>query len=95
MENYVSIQVDCSRFFDGNRILSPSLDKLAKSLDSFLTLDSNNFKDELSKNKLSLPYEFFDLYNFDKHFNLTKEDFWSTLKQEFPQMKKLNVHKNY
>ena len=93
MENYVSIQVGCSRFLDSYRLLSSSLDKVVKSSDNFPILDSNIFKDELFKKKLSLLYEYFDLDNFDKHFNLTKEDFWSTLKQETPQMKNLNVHK--
>ena len=84
MEDYVSIQVGCLRFLDSYRFLSNSLDKLVKSLDSLPIMDENGFIDELFKKKLAYPYEYFNLDNFDKPLNLTKEDYWSTLTQWYP-----------
>ena len=84
MENYVSIQVGCLRFLDSYRFLSSSLDKLVKSLDSFPIMDENGFKDKISTKKLAYPYEYFNLDNFQKPLNLTKEDYWSTLTQSYP-----------
>ena len=91
MENYVSIQVGCLRFPDSYRFLSSSLEKLVKSLNSlpicevsFAVMDENGFIDTLFKKKLAYPYEYFNLDNFDKPLNLTKEDYWSTLTQSYP-----------
>ena len=84
MENYVSVQIGCLRFLDSYRFLSCSLDKLVKSLDSLPVMDENGFKDKLFKKKLAYPYEYFNLDMFDKPLNLTKEDYWSTLKQSYP-----------
>ena len=84
MENNVSIQVGCLRFLDSYRFLSSSLDKLAKSLDSLPIMDENGFIDKLFKKKLAYPNEYFNLDNFDKPLNLTKEDYWSTLTQSYP-----------
>ena len=79
------------RFLDSYRFLSRSLDKSVKSLDSlpiceasFAVMDENGFIDENFKKKLSYPYEYFYLDNFDKPLNLTKEDYWSTLTQSYP-----------
>ena len=83
MENYVSIQVGCLRLLDSYRFLSSSLDKLVKSLDSLPIMDENGFIDKLFK-KLAYPYEYFNLDNFDKPLNLTKEDCWSTLTRSYP-----------
>ena len=48
-------------------------------------MDENGFTDELFRKKLAYPYEKFTLDNFQEArsfaLNLTKEDFWSTLKQ--------------
>ena len=33
---------------------------------------------------MACPYEYFNLSNFQGTLNLTKEDFWSTLKQSYP-----------
>ena len=81
MENYVSIQVGCLRFLYSYRFLSSSLDKLVRSLDSlpiceasFAVMDEIGFIDENFKKKLAYPYEYFNLDNFDKPLNLTKED---------------------
>ena len=84
MENYVSIQVGCLRFLGSYRFLSSSLDKLVKSLDNLPVMDENGFIDELFKKKLAYPYEYFNLDNFDKPLNLTKEDYWSTFTQSYP-----------
>ena len=54
MENYVSVQIGCLRFLDSYRFLSPGLDKLVKSLDSFPILE-NYFKDPIFKTKLAYP----------------------------------------
>ena len=84
MENYVSIQVGCLRFLDSYRFLSSSLDKLVKNLDSLPIMDENGFIDKLFKKKLAYPYEHFNVDNFDKPLNLTKEDYRSTLTQSYP-----------
>ena len=47
-------------------------------------MDSNGFDDELFKQKLAYPYEYFNFDNFDNPVNLTKEDFYSTLNQSRP-----------
>ena len=59
----------------------------------------NIFEDELFKKKLAYAYEVFNLSNFQEPSNLTKEDFWSTLKQATPPDEEINrtqeVIKNY
>ena len=81
MENYVSVQVGCLRILDSYRFLPSSLDNLLKSLD---IMDSTSFKIELILKKLAYPIEYLYLDNFQEPLILTKEDFWSTLKQETP-----------
>ena len=59
-------------------------------------MQEHGLDDELFKTKLAYPNESFmqsafgNLGNFDKPLNLTKEDFWSTLKQETPQDEEIN-----
>ena len=84
MENYVSVQVSCLRFSDSYRIQSTNLDKLVKSINSFPLMDENGLDDELFMKKLSYFYEYVNLGNFEEPLNLTKEDFWSILKQTTP-----------
>ena len=81
MENYVSIQVGCLRFLDSYRFLSSSLDKLVRSLDNFPIMKLEGMSDDLFKKKLAYPYEYLNLDNFQEPLNLTKEDYWSTLKE--------------
>ena len=61
-------------------------------------MDFNNFEDELSKKKFAYPYKYLSHSNFQEPLNLTKEDFWSTLKQTTPPDEEINrtqeiVHK--
>ena len=90
MENYVSVQVGCLRFLDSYHFLSTNLDKLDKSINSFPIMDENGLDDELFKKKLAYPYEYVNLGNFQEPLNLTKEDFWSTLKQTTPPDEEIN-----
>ena len=52
--------------------------------------------EELFKKKLAYPYEYFmqsdsvTHTNFQESLNLTKEDFWSTLKQTTPPEEEIN-----
>ena len=94
MEHYVSVQVDCLRFLDSYRFLSTNLDKLVKSINSFPVTEENGFTDELFKKKLVYPYEKFTLIKFQESrsftLNLTKEHFWTTLKQTTPPDEEIN-----
>ena len=84
------------KFLDCYRVLSSGLDQLVKSLDSLpitqsdFGMDQNGFIVELFKKNLAYPYEYFTqsafgtLNNFHQPLNLTKEHFWSTLKQSCP-----------
>ena len=84
---------NCLGFLDSYRFLSSSLDKLVRSTNSFpitqspFGMDENCLDDELLKKKLAYPYEYFTqsaFGNFQEPLILTKEDFWSTLKQKTP-----------
>ena len=84
MESHVSVQVGCWRFLLSYCFLGSSFDKLVRSINSFPIYHSNIFKDEFFKKKLAYPYEYLNLSKFQEPLNLTKEDFWSTLKQTNP-----------
>ena len=86
MENYVSVQVDCLGFLNSYlSFLSSGLDKLVKSLDNLPKMKSAfGMDDKLFKKKLAYPYHYLSHNNFQDPPNLTKEDFWSTLKQPTP-----------
>ena len=90
MENYVGVQVGCLKFLDSYRFLSTNLDKSVKSINSFPIMEENGFADELFKKKLAYPHEYVNLGNFQEPLNLTKEDFWSTLKQTTPPDEEIN-----
>ena len=90
MENCVSVEVGCLVFLDSYRFLSTNLDKLVKSINSFPIVDENGLDDEFSKKKLAYPYEYLNLSNIQEPLNLTKEDFWSTLKQTTPADEEIN-----
>ena len=90
MENYVGVQVGCLRFSDSYRFLSTNLNTLVRSINSFQIMVENGFTDELFKKNLAYPYEYLNLGNFQEPLNLTKEDFWSTLKQTTPPDEEIN-----
>ena len=88
-EEYTSVKYGCIRFIDGYRFLSESLDKSVKKLDEddFKIL-KKEFPDKwqyLNK-KLAYPYEYFNNINDYKKpvDNLKKEDFFSKLKNGYP-----------
>ena len=88
-EEYISVTYGCVRFIDSYRFLSESLDKLVKNLDvdDFKIL-KKEFPDKwqyLNK-KLAYPYEYFNSINdYKKPINeLKKEDFFSKLKNDYP-----------
>ena len=58
MENYISVQIGCSRFLDGYRFLSSSHDNLVKNQIEFTILETFDCNDKL-KQKLAYPYEEF------------------------------------
>ena len=88
-EEYISVKYGCIRFIDSYRFLSESLDKLVKNLDEddFKIL-KKEFLDKwqyLNK-KLAYPYHYFNSINdYKKPVNdLKKEDFFSKLKNDYP-----------
>ena len=88
-EEYITVKYGCIRFIHSYRFLSESLDKLVKNLDEdeFKIL-KKEFPDKwqyLNK-KLAYPYEHFNSINDYKKSvkDLKKEDFFSKLKNEYP-----------
>ena len=89
-EEYTAVKYGCIRFIDSYRFLSESLDKLVKNLDEddFKIL-KKEFPDKwhyLNK-KLAYPYQYFNSINdYQKPVdNLKKEDFFSKLKNDYPE----------
>ena len=88
-EEYITVKYGCIRFIDSYRFLSESLDKLVKNLDEddFKTL-KKEFPDKWQylNRKLAYPYEYFNsIDDYKKPVNdLKKEDFFSKLKNEYP-----------
>ena len=66
------------------------MNKLVKSTNSFPLKDENGLDDELFKKELAYPYDYVNLGNFQEPLYLTKEDFWSTLKQTTPPDEEIN-----
>ena len=88
-EEYISVKYECIRFIDSYRFLSESLNKPVKNLneDDFKIL-KKEFPDKwqyLNK-KLAYPYEYFDsIDDYKKPVNnFKKEDFFSKLKNDYP-----------
>ena len=88
-EEYITVKYGCIRFIDSYRFLSESLDKLVKNLneDDFEIL-KKEFPDKwqyLNK-KLAYPYQYFNsIDDYKKPVNnLKKEDFFSKLKNDYP-----------
>ena len=88
-EEYISVRYGCIRFIDSYRFLSESLDKLVKNLDE---ADSKILKKEFPdkyqylNKKLAYPYQYFNsIDDYKKPVdNLKKEDFFSKLKNDYP-----------
>ena len=71
---------------DSYRFLDASLDKLFTTLKFFPSLDANGMKDYLFKRKLAYPYEKGKTNeSFYKPLKLGREDYFSTLKQSYPE----------
>ena len=88
-EEYIAVKNGCIRFIDSYRFLSETLDELGKNLDEddFKIL-KKEFPDKwqnLNK-KLAYPYEYFNsIADYKKPVdNLEKEDFFSKLKNGYP-----------
>ena len=88
-EEYIAVKYGCIRFIDSYRFLSESLDKLVKNLDEDdLKILKKEFPDKwqyLNK-KLAFPYEYFNsIDDYQKPVDtLKKEDFFSKLKNKYP-----------
>ena len=88
-EEYISVRYGCIIFIDSYRFLSESLDKVVKNSDEddfkILKKEFSN-KWQYLKKKLEYPYEYFN--NIDGYKkpvdNLKKEDFFSKLKNDYP-----------
>ena len=97
-EEYISVRYGCIRFIDSYRFLSESLDKLVKNLDEDdFKIVKKEFPDKwqyLNK-KLAYPYQIFNsIYDYKKPVNdLKKEDFFSKLKNDYPDNKEIEKTK--
>ena len=89
-ENYISVKIGCLKFLDSYRFLDASLDKLSTTLKSFPSLDANGMEDDLLKRKLAYPYEKGQtIESFYKPLKLGREDYFSTLKQSYPDFEEI------
>ena len=84
-EKFLSVKIGCLKFLDSYRFLDASLDKLSTTLKSFPSLDANGMEDDLFKEKLAYPYEKGEtIESFYKPLKLGRDDYFSTLKQFYP-----------
>ena len=84
-ENSISFKIGCLKFLYSYRFLDASLDKLSLTLTSFPSLDKNGMGDDLFKRKLAYPYEKCKaIESYYKPLKLGREDYFSTLKQSYP-----------
>ena len=75
---------------DSYRFLDASLDKLSLTLTSFPSLDKNGMEDDLFKRKLAYSYEKGKtIESFYKPLKLGREDYFSTLKQSYPDFEEI------
>ena len=89
-ENYISVKIGCLKFLDSYRFLDASLDKLSLTLSSFPSLDANGMEDDLFKRKLAYPYEKGkSIESYYKPLKLGREDYFSTLKQSYPDFEEI------
>ena len=84
-ENYITVKTGCLKFVDSYSFFDASLDKLSTTLTSFPSLDSNGMEDGLFKRKPAYPYEKGNnIESIYKPLKLGREDYFSTLKQSYP-----------
>ena len=89
-ENYISVKIGFLKFLDSYRFLDASLDKLSAKLKFFPSLDSNGMEDDLFKRKLAYPYEKGKtIEKFYKPLKLGRDDYFSTLKQSYPDFEEI------
>ena len=75
---------------DSYRFLDASLVKLSLTLSSFSSLDENDMEDDLFKRKLAYPYEKGKIIgSYYKPLKLGREDYFSTLKQSYPDLEEI------
>ena len=75
---------------DSYRFLDASLDKLSLTLTSFPSLDKNGMEDDLFKRKVAYPYEKGNnIESYYKPLKLGREDYFSTLKQSYPDFEEI------
>ena len=89
-ETCISVKIGCLKFLDSYRFLDASLDKLSLTLTSFPSLDKNGMEDDLFKTKLAYPYEKGNnIESYYKPLKLGREDYFSTLKQSYPDFEEI------
>ena len=89
-ESYISVKIGCLKFLDSYRFLDASLDKLSTTLKFFPSLDKNGMEDDLFKRKLAYSYEKGNnIESFYKPLKLSREDYFSTLKQSYPDFEEI------
>ena len=72
------------------RFSDASLDKLSTTLKSFPPLDANGMEDDLFKRKLAYPYEKGEtIESFYQPLKLGRENYFSSLKQSYPDFEEL------
>ena len=75
---------------DSYRFLDASLEKSSTTLKAFPSLDANGMKDDLFKRKLAYPYEKGKTIESSyKPLKLSREDYFSTLKQSYPDFEEI------
>ena len=93
-EENITVKYGCIRFIDSYRFLSESLDKFLKNIDEDdFEILKKEFPDKwqyLNK-KLAYPYQYFtNIDDYKKPVNnLKKEDFFSKLKNDYPDDKEI------
>ena len=63
-----------------------------KNQNEFPKLDSLGFSDEMPKQKLAYPYEYFNLQNMQETLQLKKDDYWSPLTHSFASDKRYKTY---
>ena len=90
-ENFISVKIGCLEFLDSYILFDANLDILSTTLKSFPSVDANGMEDEVFKRKLfAYPYENSKtIESIHKPLNLGREDYFSTLKQSYPDFEEI------